>query len=218
MIKKEVTAIIPAFNEEKTIAEVVAAARGCSLVAEVIVVDDGSKDETANQAEKAGARVRRLVFNQGKGQAMHFGSRQAKTRYLLFLDADLTGLTSRHLDLLIEPVWRGEFDMAVGSIDRRRWGFLFLDFLKHSRLPLAGTRVVSRDFWESVPVKYKHKFYVESAVSYFAQKKDLKIKTLLLTGVGHLVKEKKRGPLTGLFSRVRMLAQILWINIFLKFF
>ncbi len=217
--KVDVSVIIPAFNEEKTVAQVVTAARQCSLVSEVIVVDDGSGDQTAVRAEGTGARVIRQTSNQGKGQALQAGVQAAKGNYLVFVDADLIGLRPEHLEQMILPVREGGFDMSVGAIDRRRrWGSLFLRFFNHSRHPLAGTRVLKSDFWESIPVKYKRKYYVESAVSYVAKERSLRVKTVLLEGVSHLVKEKKHGLLMGLFSRFRMCGQVLWINIFLRFF
>lgn len=217
--KPRVAAIIPAFNEEKTVAEVVEAAKDCLLVSEVIVVDDGSADDTARRAEAAGAKVVRLPENKGKGRAMQAGSQATRADWLLFLDADLLGLTPDHLEKMIIPIWREGCQMSVGTIDRRaRWGSLFMRFFRRSRLPLAGTRVVSRRFWETIPAEYKQKFYVESAISYLAKERSLKVKTVLLDGVSHLVKEKKRGLVLGLAQRSRMLGQILWINIFLRFF
>ena len=66
-----VTAVIPAFNEEKTIAEVVEGAR--KHVTEVLVIDDGSVDRTVDFAMKAGARVISIPRNTGKGHALSIG-------------------------------------------------------------------------------------------------------------------------------------------------
>ena len=70
----EILALIPAYNEAAHIQAVVQAA---SRYIPVLVVDDGSKDETAHLAEEAGAQVIRQVPNQGKGAALRAGFQQA---------------------------------------------------------------------------------------------------------------------------------------------
>ena len=66
----KVAAVIPAYNEERTVASVVRAVREAPSISEVIVVDDGSTDRTAQVARQAGARVVHLETNVGKGGAM----------------------------------------------------------------------------------------------------------------------------------------------------
>jgi len=87
---KKVVAIIPAYNEERRVGEIVRGAR--KHVDAVLVVDDGSSDRTAEVAEKAGAQVLRLPENRGTGYATRAGARQAmdslKAGLLVFIDAD----------------------------------------------------------------------------------------------------------------------------------
>src|SRR5947209_2805865 len=71
-----VLALIPAYDEDRFIASVVLKAR--RFVDEVIVVDDGSSDETASIAEASGARVLRQPFNQGKAAAINAGIELAR--------------------------------------------------------------------------------------------------------------------------------------------
>jgi len=82
-------AIIPAFNEQASIGVVARQTR--QYVDEVVVVDDGSVDQTAHEAEAAGVTCLRLAKNQGKGAAMRAGLEWALARdfdWLLFLDGD----------------------------------------------------------------------------------------------------------------------------------
>ena len=104
--------VIPAFNEADSIAGVVAELRAAAPWHEIVVVDDGSSDETGAQAVTAGARVVRHPYNKGNGAAIKAGIRQATGRFILILDADgqhppseAVRLTS-HLDT---------YDLVVGA-------------------------------------------------------------------------------------------------------
>lgn len=85
-----ITIVIPAFNEEGAIADVVKRmiAEKHSSVVEIIVVDDGSKDDTAALAEEAGARVIRHPSNRGYGASLKTGIRAATSGWVLTMDAD----------------------------------------------------------------------------------------------------------------------------------
>jgi len=118
----DVAVIIPARDEAARIQSTVAAAVGLSGVAVVVVVDDGSRDATAELARRAGAVVVRHARNRGKGAAMETGAAAVRTvdqrearespRYLLFLDADL-GDTAALAGPLAEPVRAGTADMTI---------------------------------------------------------------------------------------------------------
>ncbi|MFH2112146.1 MAG: glycosyltransferase family 2 protein [Candidatus Bathyarchaeota archaeon] len=109
--KPRVSAVIPAFYEEKTIGEVV---QGClPHVGEVLVVDDGSGDDTAVNAESAGARVIRLPRNMGVLKAVEKGLSEAGGDIIVTLDAD-----GQHspgdIPKLIQPIIDGEADLVMG--------------------------------------------------------------------------------------------------------
>jgi glycosyltransferase involved in cell wall biosynthesis len=107
-----VSVVIPAYNEEEAIAEVVAAARARAGWREVLVVDDGSGDRTAERAEAAGARVVRHPYNKGNGAAVKTGIREAQGEVVLLLDAD-----GQHdpADMLRLTAPIGVFDMVIGA-------------------------------------------------------------------------------------------------------
>jgi glycosyltransferase involved in cell wall biosynthesis len=115
MIRKIV--IIPAYNEEKRVAAVVAGV--CSSVpdATVVIIDDCSRDETATTARAAGAIVVSHPFNMGYGAAIQTGYKYARDKgydYLVQLDAD-----GQHdpscIPALLAPVIAGDADIAIGS-------------------------------------------------------------------------------------------------------
>ena len=106
---------IPAYNEARFIGSVVLQARRYADV--VVVVDDGSSDETALIAEQAGAMVIGHPVNQGKGEALNTlfqAARRFKARSLVLIDGDGQHVTSEIRDVL-RPIQAGEADIVVGS-------------------------------------------------------------------------------------------------------
>jgi glycosyltransferase involved in cell wall biosynthesis len=110
-------AIVPAFNEEGCIADVIAEIRAFDPGLEVVVIDDGSVDQTAKVARAAGAHVLKLPFNLGIGGAVQTGFRYAhENDFDLAVRVDGDGQHDpAQLDKVIEPVLRDEVDIAVGS-------------------------------------------------------------------------------------------------------
>lgn len=84
----QVSIVIPAFDEELGIGPVVERVRALRSWAEVLVVDDGSRDRTAEVAAAAGARVVRHPYNKGNGAAVKTGIRAARGELVLLMDAD----------------------------------------------------------------------------------------------------------------------------------
>ncbi len=89
MARYEATIVIPAYNEERNIREAVKRVRKVSGKYEIIVVDDGSTDRTADSARQEGANVIRLEKNHGKGFACLAGSKKASCPKIVFIDADM---------------------------------------------------------------------------------------------------------------------------------
>jgi glycosyltransferase involved in cell wall biosynthesis len=110
-------AIVPAFNEEEAIGLVVEEIRAFDAQLEIVVVDDGSHDRTAQVARAAGARVLRLPFNLGIGGAVQTGFRYAhENEFELAVRVDGDGQHDpAQLGAVIEPVLRREADIVVGS-------------------------------------------------------------------------------------------------------
>lgn len=108
---RETTVVIPAFNEAQGIASTVAGLKPQGF-AEILVVDDGSTDDTAERAEAAGARVVRHPYNKGNGAAVKTGIREAATPVILLMDAD-TQHDPAEASRLIGPV--GTYDLVIGA-------------------------------------------------------------------------------------------------------
>jgi glucosyl-3-phosphoglycerate synthase len=118
--KKDLTVsvIIPAYNEEKTVGSVVNAVKSLSYIDEIIVVNDGSIDDTEREADKAGATVISHIKNQGKGAAIKTGFKNSKGDIIVFLDADLQRLTPPQIDKMIKPIMNGEAEVTKTKFKR----------------------------------------------------------------------------------------------------
>ena len=110
-------ALVPAFNEEANVGRVIDEIRAFDPSLDVVVVDDGSYDRTAEVAHEHGATVVRLPFNLGIGGAVQTGFRFAfEHGYDLAVRIDGDGQHDpSQLDRILAPVVRGEADIAVGS-------------------------------------------------------------------------------------------------------
>jgi len=199
-----VTAIIPAYNEEPTIAGVVGALRSSPLVREIIVVCDGSADKTAERARAAGATVFELPHNAGKGAAMLHGLTHTDASVVVFFDADLVDLTADHVERLVLPVLSGSRVMNVGIHDR---GPLVTPLVM--RLPLiSGQRAMLRQVIEGVPPEYLQGFMIESALNYYCRSRRLPYGMVLLPGFRIRRKFEKVGWRRGMVEYIKMAWQI----------
>jgi len=108
----EVSVVIPAYNEGHSIAAVVSAMASAATWREIIVVDDGSSDETGARAKEAGACVVRHPYNKGNGAAVKSGIRRASGDFVLILDGDgqhRAGDARRIVARL------GDYDLVIGA-------------------------------------------------------------------------------------------------------
>lgn len=120
--------IIPAYNEEKTIAPVVRGVFASNPGAQVVVVDDGSSDKTARLAKESGAIVLQHIINRGQGAALETGNNyalMAGAEVIAHFDAD-GQFEPREIASLVAPIERGEVEVVLGS-----------RFLKNNAIPLS---------------------------------------------------------------------------------
>lgn len=118
-----VSVLIPAWNEADRIDQTILAVRTLPEVDEIIVIDDGSTDETYRVAMEAGARVVRHFTNYGKGAAMYSGILSTDSDVVVFLDADMCE-TAVEVRKLLRPVLEDRCDMSIGCLPRpTRGGF-----------------------------------------------------------------------------------------------
>ena len=128
-----VSVIIPAMNEAGAVGGVVRELAQAAAWHEILVIDDGSADDTAGEAKAAGARVIRHPYNKGNGAAVKTGIRSSTGEHILIIDAD-----GQHKpeDALRLTSRLGEYDLVVGARSSetqagsvRRWGNAMLNWL-----------------------------------------------------------------------------------------
>lgn len=201
-----VAVIVPAYNEETRLEDVVAACQGSRLADEIIVVSDGSKDRTAEVAAAIpGIRVVELRTNIGKGGAMAAGVHSTDAEIVAFIDADLGGLTGRHIDAIIEPVYYGLCDMAVGVF---RGGKVWSDAAQRISPALSGQRAMRRGLFLAIPDVAGLRMGVEIALTQTAKRRRARVKRVVLRGVSNTHKEQKLGLVKGLAARTKMYREI----------
>ncbi|MGI6678540.1 MAG: glycosyltransferase family 2 protein [Dehalobacterium sp.] len=200
-----VTAIIPAYNEESTIGGIVTVLKQISEIKEIIVVSDGSKDHTAERARASGAKVIELPENMGKGGAMSAGVAQAHHDVILFLDADLIGLTPAHVRDLIDPVLTRDVAMSIGIFEKGR---LATDLAQTVAPYLSGQRALRKDLLQAIRHLEDSGFGVEVTLTKYAHDHHLKVQEVELTGMTHIMKEEKLGIKKGIQARMKMYWEI----------
>jgi glycosyltransferase involved in cell wall biosynthesis len=201
-------AVIPAWNEAETVGAVVYAALDARLVDEVVVVDNASTDATAAVAADHGARVVKEL-TPGKGQAMRTGVAAANdASVVVFLDADLVGLRSEHIDGLVASVVNHEVDMACGLFDRGPVANpIFLEGLP----VLTGQRALRRELFEQLDLADVRGYRVEAALNSLVAQRGLRRCDQVLPGLWHRTKEEKlANPVVGFLTKLVMLGSACW--------
>jgi glycosyltransferase involved in cell wall biosynthesis len=135
--------VIPAYNEEPTVAAVVAEipAEAAGLATEVIVVVDGAKDATAAEATRAGALVCDVAANRGQGAALKLGywlARARGARVICTIDAD-GQYEPEEIGAVVRPILDGKADFVSGS--RRLGAELTTDKTRHAGVIVFGALI-----------------------------------------------------------------------------
>lgn len=159
----KVSVVIPAFNEEEFIGNVIHVAQEVEEVDGVLVVDDGSTDKTTELAKKYGARVVSHKKNLGKGYAMKTGCERAEGDVLIFLDADLMNINPQKIKSIIDTFKEG-YDFVKTKFNRRGGrvtrltakpllGHCFPEISKAFDQPLSGQIGIKKELMERLDLE-----------------------------------------------------------------
>ena len=182
-----ISVIIPCYNEEKHIKEVLE--KIPENIDEVVVVDDGSKDRTA-EIVKGFSKVRlfRHEKNKGKGVAILTGIDSSRGDILVFMDGDMQH-NPMEITFLVKPVLDGKADFVNGSRVLTGWdkfpitrkiGNLIargvIRFFTKTKItdPLSGFKVIKRDALEKIDLKGRH-YEIEADIIYKVLKNNLRV-------------------------------------------
>ena len=200
-----IEALVPAYNEALTIGAVIDALRAAPSVSRVVVIDDGSKDDTAAIAARAGATVISMNPNGGKGNAMFAGLRTTTSEHVGFFDADLYGLKPEHVELMVAAATQG-FDMVCGLRD---YGLL-LNPWQLTGPVITGERIVTRRLLDQIPTSCWSGYAIETAMNDAVRRTGGRTACLMLPGVTIRNKvQKDGGVLSGLWGHIKMASEII---------
>jgi len=125
--ENRVLAVVPVFNEEDTIRETIRNLNNIDIIDSIVVVNDGSTDNTANVVKGLNVNFINLEKNKGKGYAIRQAIKEFDYDYLILVDGDL-GNTSNQIEKLIYPVINNEADVTIAKFPKplRKGGFGFV--------------------------------------------------------------------------------------------
>lgn len=201
----KVIAIIPSFNEEKTLGGVLSVLVNVPAIDEIVVVNDGSSDHTAEVAGEYPVTLVNLEVNRGKGGAIKAGLDRSQADVFLFLDADLVGLRPAHVEQLLDPVVSGKVAMSVGLFEKGR---IATDLAQKVAPHLSGQRAVRRELLEKVDGLDISRFGVEVAIKRIVERHHFPVAEVYLPYLTHVTKEEKLGFIKGFAARMKMYWEI----------
>jgi len=196
MFKKSVSVIVPAFNEEKTIEGVIETLQKSPLLDEIICVNDGSSDRTKDILKQFenNSLVINLEENQGKGYALAQGIKKAKGDIVMFLDADLTTLSEKHIQLLLKPLFENTHKAVMGYL------------VGKSGVTISSNLTGQRAYYKKDLIPYleeisRTRFGVEIFLNNLFSKEDTK--KIPLPGLQGLYKYEKQNSATALSEYIK---------------
>jgi glycosyltransferase involved in cell wall biosynthesis len=192
--------VICAYNEESRIGDVLRVAARHPLIGEVIVVDDGSEDETASRARQfQTVELLRNERNCGKSWTLARGLGAARFEHVMLLDADLSGLRAEHLDMLARPVLTGEADVTLSMRGDSFYRLLGVDFV-------SGERVLPRALLANAldRLAQASPWGAEIFINELIIAHHMRVDVIDWKDVTHVSKPEKAGPWRGLLSDLGM--------------
>ena len=206
--KLKVTAVVPVYNEEKTVGNVLNVLTLSDRINEVVVVNAGSTDNTPNIIKKFKVKIINLKYPIGKGGTVRIGTKNIKSDVILFFDADLVGLRKEHVDKLLNPILNEEASMVIGLRDKGN--FIANMIMPHFPLTGGERAIITKTFNDIIKNPLIEGWGLESVMNDYCEKKKLKIIKVKLEGMNHIGLQTKKH---GLMAFVREIYDVILTKI-----
>lgn len=187
-----VSVVIPAYNEVETVQNVIKVVKSSNYIDEIIVVDDGSTDGTAEAAEKMGVTLIKHLNNKGKGAALNTGFKKSTGDIVAFIDADLKNLTAKQVESIIKPILDGKADVTKTKFKRKAGRVteltakpllnFFFPELKFEQ-PLSGQFAAKRTFLNNI--KFEKDYGVDVGIVLDADVRGMKVREVDIGEIEH---------------------------------
>ncbi len=199
----KISAVIPAYNEANRIWPVLRVAAKSKLLDEVIVVDDGSTDNTEELLNQKDLKINYIKHkkNKGKSAAVITGIKAAKGDVIMLLDADLQNFQQKHIKKLLEPITKADYEMTI--LDRVGDRTAILGWTNIPRL-FGGERVFYKKNFLKSDVKNTDQFLLEPKLNLYHIKNHLKSKTIYCDDLFSPQRYQKFGFWVGLAKYIKM--------------
>ncbi|MBU0758649.1 MAG: glycosyltransferase family 2 protein [Nanoarchaeota archaeon] len=209
---QKVSCIIPAYNEGKNIEEVLKAVLLHPLIMEIIVVNDGSTDNTSTIVKKfKKVKLIELPNNHGKAYAMLTGAKASKCSTIVFIDADLTNLTNKNITELIRPVLDGKVDVTISF---RNFGFpLKIYHFFFGMDAYSGERCLKKEIFLNLKLDMDTRFGIEALMNEYILNNNLKFAVIDFKNIKSCPKASKVGLIKGTLNNIKMSKEIFFNKI-----
>jgi glycosyltransferase involved in cell wall biosynthesis len=202
---KKVSVVIAACNEEPRIASILSVLKDHPLIDEVIIVNDGSTDKTSDVIKRFNVTLIENKINMGKTFSIKCGLEKSKNEVILFLDADLVGLTKQNINDLVNPVLNGQVEWTL-SLRGNSSGYMKLfkvDWISGER---AVRKYLLNDplIWSKTEIGFSLEILMNK--SFIDRGKTFQ--SIYLPNLKVVNKSGKIGFFKGLYGELKMVGQI----------
>ncbi len=193
----KVTAVLPVYNEGKTIGGVLDTLTASKSLSGIVIINGGSTDDTSKIIKKfrnhknPKVKIINLPRPNGKGGAVKIGTKNIKSDVILFCDGDLVGLMPHHIDSILAPMKKGAV-MVIGLRDK---GNLIGNMLMPYFPLTGGERAIRTDVFRKIRIiPLSEGWGLESVMNDYCKKKGMQWTTEHLNGVDHIwLQTRKEG-------------------------
>lgn len=204
---KKVSVVIAAYNEEPRIARVLSVLENHPLIDEIIVVNDGSTDKTSDIVKRFNVTLIENKINMGKTFSIKRGLEKSKNEVILFLDADLVGLTKQNITDLVTPVLK---DQVEWTLSRRGNSYVLFKYPLLKVDWISGERAIKKYLLNDPLIWSKPEigFSLEALMNKSLIDRGASFKSINLPNLKIVYKIDKIGFLKGLYGELEMYRQI----------